>query len=249
MNSRILHAKSPTLEDNPMNIKLSIPVAVLTILGGHCLFAEDPITTHPANTGPGWQELFEPDLSNADYKPGVWTFADGELTATADEVIWTDQEFGDCILDLEFRTDPGANSGVIVYASDTGNWIPNSVEVQITDDHAEEWARAPKTWQCGAIFGRLAPTESRVKQPGEWNRYTIQCAGKTIRVLLNDALVTNLDMSKWTDAKKNPDGSEIPEWLSRPLADLKTRGHIGLQGKHAGAAIYFRHLRIKTTQP
>ena len=50
---------------------------------------------------------------------------------------------------------------------------------------------------------------------------------------------------KWTSAKTNPDGSEIPAWLSTPLAELATRGHIGLQGKHAGAPIYFRNLRIK----
>ena len=41
------------------------------------------------------------------------------------------------------------------------------------------------------------------------------------------------------------DGSEIPSWLSKPLADLPTQGHIGFQGKHAGAPIYFRNIKIK----
>jgi hypothetical protein len=31
-----------------------------------------------------------------------------------------------------------------------------------------------------------------------------------------------------------PDGSEIPSWLSTPFAELPTHGNIGLQGKHAG---------------
>ena len=39
---------------------------------------------------------------------------------------------------------------------------------------------------------------------------------------------------KWTSAKTNPDGSDIPRWLSRPVAELPTHGRIGLQGKHAG---------------
>lgn len=52
-------------------------------------------------------------------------------------------------------------------------------------------------------------------------------------------------MSKWTSPTTNPDGSEIPSWLSKPLAELPTRGHIGFQGKHAGAPIYFRNIRVK----
>jgi hypothetical protein len=33
--------------------------------------------------------------------------------------------------------------------------------------------------------------------------------------------------------------------LSTPLAHLPTHGHVGLQGKHAEAPIWFRNLRIK----
>ena len=44
---------------------------------------------------------------------------------------------------------------------------------------------------------------------------------------------------------ENPDGSKIPSWLSRPLAEMATKGHVGLQGKHAGAPIYFRNVKIK----
>ena len=63
--------------------------------------------------------------------------------------------------------------------------------------------------------------------------------------MLNGEQVTELDMNLWTSAKTNPDGSEIPSWLSKPLADLPTKGHIGFQGKHAGAPIYFRNIKIK----
>jgi hypothetical protein len=138
---------------------------------------------------------------------------------------------------------------VIVHCSDANNWIPNSVEIQIADDFAERWAKAPKTWQCGAIFGHLAAGKSMVKKPGEWNRMTVTCKGKIIRVELNGEEVTVMDMSKWTSAKTNPDGSEIPKWLSRPKAELPLRGRIGLQGKHAGAPIHFRNIRIKQLRP
>ncbi len=91
----------------------------------------------------------------------------------------------------------------------------------------------------------LAARRSLVKKPGEWNRYTITCRDRKIWVMLNGVLVTEMDMRLWTSAKTNPDGSEIPSWLSKPVAELPARGHIGLQGKHAGAPIWFRKLRIK----
>jgi hypothetical protein len=187
-------------------------------------------------------------LSDAIAPPGVWSFADDVLTATKDETLWTQKEYENFVLDLEFKTAPGTNSGVFVYGSDLKNWIPNSVEVQIADDFAEKWAKWPKTWRCGAIFGHLAPTLSVVRKPGEWNRMTVTCKGPQIDVVLNGVrVVVAADLRQWTSAKVNPDGSPVPAWLSKPMAELPTRGHIGLQGKHAGAPIYFRNLRIKET--
>jgi hypothetical protein len=193
----------------------------------------------------GRSPLFKKDLSDAIYPKGVWSFKEGVLTATEDQCIWTKKKHENFVLDLEFKNAPGTNSGVIVYASDINDWIPNSVEIQICDDFAEQWAKMPNTWHCAAIFGRLAPSKSVVKKPGEWNRMIITCKGPLIAVSLNGDKVTEMDMKKWTLAKKNPDGSDIPPWLSKPAAELPTKGHVGLQGKHAGAPIYFRNLRIK----
>jgi hypothetical protein len=189
--------------------------------------------------------LFAPDLSNADFPAGVWTCADGVLTASEDQCIWTKKDYENFVLNLEFKTAEGTNSGVIVHASDTGNWIPNSVEIQIADDFAEKWAKSPASWHCGAIFGHLAPTRSAVKKPGEWNQMAVTCKGKIISVVLNGEPVTTMNMQEWTSAKKTPDGTDIPEWLSRPLSEIPLKGRIGLQGKHAGAPIYFRNVTIQ----
>lgn len=192
-----------------------------------------------------WESLFKSDLSNATFPKGIWTWENGVFTATEDQAIWSAKEYENFKLDLEFKTASGTNSGVIVYCSNQENWIPNSVEIQIADDFAKQWAESPKTWQCGAIFGHLAPTKSLVKKAGEWNRYTITCKGKIITVALNGEIVNHMNMDLWTNAKTNPDGSEIPAWLSTPFNQLKTKGYIGLQGKHAGAPIWFRNVKIK----
>jgi hypothetical protein len=229
--------------------QLVCATAVLGVLALHerCDAAESKTEvsalTHPDTTG--WENLFAADLSNAAKPEGVWSVTEGVLTATEDQAIWTTKDYANFVLDLEFKTAAGTNSGVIVYCTDTKDWIPNSVEIQIADDYAEQWAKAPATWHCGAIFGHLAPSRTMVKKPGEWNRLTVTCVGQKIDVVLNGEHVVSMDMSKWTSAKTNPDGSEIPPWLSKPLSKQPTKGKIGLQGKHAGAPIWFRNIKIK----
>ena len=48
-----------------------------------------------------------------------------------------------------------------------------------------------------------------------------------------------------TDYRTNPDGTKIPSWLSRPWAELPTKGKIGFQGMHGKARPYFRNIRIR----
>jgi hypothetical protein len=198
---------------------------------------------HPDSSG--WSDLFAADLSDAVYPEGIWYFEEGVLTATEDQNIWTSGEYDNFTIDLEFKNDSGTNSGVIVYCSDPENWIPNSVEIQIADDFAEQWAKSPRSWQCGAFFGHQPASKSNVKPAGEWNRYTITCVDSKITVTLNGETVNEIDLSLFTSAETNPDGSRVPSWLNKAPAELPTRGRIGLQGKHAGAPVYFRNLKIK----
>ena len=223
-------------------LNLSLVCFVLTSVA----FAAEPPKTQPDSSK--WDDVFKADLSNAIAPEGIWTFEDGILTASEDQCIWTKKIYDNFTIDLEFKTADGTNSGVIVYASDIngGNWIPNSLEIQIADDYAKKWADSAPTWQCAAVFGRLPASKDKVlKKAGEWNRMTITCIDNMIYVMLNGKQVNVMDMKKWTDPKVNPDGSPIPPWLSKPAATLQTKGHIGLQGKHAGAPIYFRNLKIK----
>ena len=217
-------------------------IAAVFAVSATVLAAQSP----PSTTGPGWSPLFAADLANADKPDKVWSVSDGELTANADQAIWTKTDYENFTLDLEFKNDKGTNSGVIIYCTDTSNWIPKSVEIQIADPFAEKWAKADKTWHGGGIFGHLPPAKQMTRKPGEWNHMTIQAKGKSVKVWLNGSLTADMDMSKWTSAKKNPDGTDIPEWLSTPFAELPTKGRIGLQGKHGDATVWFRNVRVKT---
>lgn len=195
----------------------------------------------------GWKPLFGTGLSEADYNPEVWSETAGILSAEKDESIWTKTAYENFELDLDFKTDNGTNSGVVVYCTDTQDWIPNSVEIQIADDYYEPWSNGRSFEKCGAIYGHLGPREVKVvKKPGEWNHMRIRCDGQHILVILNGKKVTEMDMSQWTSGRVNPDGSEIPSWLPKPFAELPTKGFIGLQGKHGNALIWFRNVKIRS---
>jgi len=192
-----------------------------------------------------FQPLFKDDLSNATFPEGVWSRdEEGVLTATKDQIIWTNEDYSDFVLKLEFKNGEGTNSGVFVHASDTKAWVTDSVEVQIADDFAEQWSSKPRSWQCAAIFGRQGAFEKAVKKPGEWNQMTIIVSGPIISVHLNGQHVNQIDLNDFTDAKKNPDGTEAPPWLKKPIATLPRKGKIGFQGKHGGAPIYLRNLQV-----
>ena len=209
-----------------------------------CL-AQDTAYVHPNTAEKGWQNVFEKDLSNAIFPAGVWKDSAGIFTASKDEALWSKDQYDDFVVDLDFETADGTNSGVIVHATDIKEWIPHSVEIQIADDFSKEWSSVSPTWQCAAVFGHKAATNKSLKHPGEWNHFTITCRGKMIWIALNGVLVNECNMGLYTSAKTNPDGSAIPAWLSNPMATLPLHGHIGFQGKHAGAPIYFKNIKIK----
>ncbi|MXW65187.1 MAG: DUF1080 domain-containing protein [Bacteroidetes bacterium SB0662_bin_6] len=201
---------------------------------------------HPDTSEPGWMPLFNEDLSNAIDPGGVWAWEEGVLTSSVDQGLFTQATYNDFVLDLEVMFDPGANSGIILHATetDTSAWIPYSIEVQIADDYAmKDSARHHQ--ESGAFYGHVPPSEQRIKPAGEWNRYTVTARGDSLWTALNGMEVSEIDMSEYHSAETNPDGTSIPPWLSNPLAELATEGHIGIQGKHGETGVWFRNLMIK----
>ena len=194
----------------------------------------------------GWRPLFAPDYSDGVHDPDVWHVdADGNLTAEKDVAYWTKDEYSRFELECEYNLDPAGNSGVVIYCSDTENWIPNSVEIQLIDNGAPKWKGLNPRQANLAFFGHQAPSSNPARPAGEWNSFRLKADGPRLEVSLNGVLVNVCDLSQWTDAKRLPDGSEIPPWLSRPWSELATTGRIGFQGRHAGARVRFRNIRIR----
>ena len=193
----------------------------------------------------GWKPLFNADLSNADYDAKVWSVTpEGWITAASDAPLWTKAEYENFELSLEFKSTAHTNSGVLVYGTDKVNWIPCTVELQILggkDDESKELT----IHDCGAIYGHVAPSKYMVKPAGEWNQMKVRCVGPMVTVWVNGEQVSQADLRQYTSATKNPDGSDIPSWLTVPMAKIPNKGFIGFQGKHGNAWIFFRNIQIR----
>lgn len=193
-----------------------------------------PLSSHPDTQG--WQDLLAEDLSNCQFREETWVLEEGVLTRKGGDYIWTKDRYGDFILDLEYKLEKGANSGVFVRTGSIRNWLNTAIEVQIHDT-----TDGTKYGMCGAIYDCLAPTKNTVKKAGEWNHYTITCKANKIYVVLNGEQIIDMDLEKWTEPHKNPDGTKNK--FRTAFKDMPRKGHIGLQDH--GDPVWFRNVKIK----
>ena len=70
---------------------------------------------------------------------------------------------------------------------------------------------------------------------------TITAMDSEIRVILNHQLTLDIDLEKWTEPHKNPDGTKNK--FDVAYKDLPRKGWIGFQDN--GQNVWFRNIRIK----
>lgn len=179
------------------------------------------------------------DLSKWDFPARTWAIEDGVLTLKESKKnnIWTKQEFGDFVLDFEFKVDEGTNSGVF-FRADPKNPVQGGFEIQIFDSHAK--AEVGKH-DSGALYDALAPSRNAMKPQGEWNHMILTAVGPRVTVILNDQKIIEANLDHWKERQKNPDGTKNK--FKTALKDLPRTGHIGFQDH--GDWVWFRNVRIK----
>ena len=185
----------------------------------------------------GWTNLLTEDLSNFTYKPGSWILEDGTLARNAKSNIWTKQQYGDFVLDLEFKVAQKTNSGIFFRTADIKDCVQTGIEVQIFDSYG----KGSNKHSCGAIYDCLAPSENTTKKPGLWNRITIICRNNKINVVMNGRQIIDMDLNEWTEPRKNPDGTKNK--FKTAYKDMPRKGYIGFQDH--GNPVWYRNIRIK----
>lgn len=191
----------------------------------------------------GWTRLFNGvDLKGWSCKEGSWGVEEGAIARLkGGSDIWTEQQFGDFELELDFKLTPKANSGVFFRTSNLSDPVQTGIEFQVIDSFGKPQADAH---DCGAIYDCMPPKQNAVKAPGEWNHMRLVCAGPKITAQLNGVDIIDMDLDRWTDAGKNPDGS--PNKFNTAYKDMPRVGHIGFQDH--GNTVWYRNVRIKAAK-
>jgi hypothetical protein len=163
-----------------------------------------------------------------------WGVEDGAIVCSGEKGPWlrSERQYGDFCLRLEYRLEPGGNSGVFVRVPKDGNHHgkDSGVEIQVLDDNHPRYADLKPYQYTGSVYA-VVPAEPRVGlAPGEWNRLEINAAGDAYRITHNGVAVVN------ADAASHPE-----------LTERLKEGFFGLQNHSTEAA--FRHIRLGPALP
>jgi len=190
----------------------------------------------------GWIWLFNGKNLDAWQKPAAdkWKVEDGVMSTIGKSGnIWTKDKFGDFTIDLEVKCQKDTNSGVFLRSpKGEQNWLNGSIEIQVLGSFGD---RKPGKHDLGAMYDCLAPSVAAEKPLGEWNHMVITAKGNSIKITLNDKQIIDADLDKWTEARKNPDGSANK--FTTAYKDMAKVGYLGLQDH--GAPVWYRNVKIK----
>ena len=155
------------------------------------------------------------------------------------EYLWTKEQYGDFILELEFKVPEKANSGIFLRTSDLKDPVYTGLEIQVANSFGK--TETNKNGTAGALYDLKAPSKNPIKAPGEWNKVRIECRGPKIAVALNGESIVDADLDQWTETGKSPDGAKNK--FKIPVKDFARKGYVGLQDH--GRPVWYRNVRIK----
>ena len=207
----------------------------------------DAMTAEAADSG--WIALFDgTDLSAwRGYKredvPAGWRARDGLLVFDPEAGdggdIVTRQSFGDFELELDWRIEPGGNSGIFYRADEEADAIwHHAPEIQILDDDAHADGASGLT-SAGAAYALYAPTEDAVNPAGEWNHIRVVARGPRIEHWMNGTRIVEYEIGS-EDWNQRVAESKFADYAAFGRA---TEGMIGLQDH--GNVVEFRDIRIR----
>ncbi|MCK5464598.1 MAG: DUF1080 domain-containing protein, partial [Bacteroidales bacterium] len=149
--------------------------------------------------------------------------------------LYTEKEYGNFNLRLEFKLTPGANNGLGIRTPPEGDAAYVGMEFQVLDNTAEVYANLEPYQYHGSVYGVIAARRGFLRPVGEWNEQEVTVDGTKIKIVLNGTTIVDGDIA---DSIRNGtlDGKDHP--------GLKRKtGHIGFLGH--GSELWYRNIRIK----
>lgn len=191
----------------------------------------------------GWVSLFDGKTLDGWAPTGQaegWTVDGGAIYCTVQGggYLHTVDQFEDFLLSIDFKIDPGVNSGIFFRWSNLADPVHTGLEMQVLDTHGKE---PPEKHDCGALYDLVPPSVDAAKPAGEWNHVEITCKGPAITIDMNGQRIIDVDIDEWDTPHRNPDGTDNK--FEYAWKDLPKRGHIGLQDH--GGHVWYRDIKIQ----
>ncbi len=185
----------------------------------------------------GFESIFNGrDLSGWAGAVDDYEVIEGTLVCKPDRggVLFTEQEYEDFVVRLEFKLPAGGNNGLAIRYPGQGRAAYDGMcELQVLDDAAEKYAALDPRQFHGSIYGIVPAQRGYLRPAGRWNYQEVTVKGSHIRVELNGTTIVDADTSQITEYK---DDSPHPG-----LGLLK--GHFGFAGHND--PVQFRNIAIK----
>ena len=217
-------------------------VAAIALLLVSSLLSADDLSSK----GVDWQSLFDGNSLDgwrrykSDKPVRGWQVIDGELvrTSKAGDLI-TERQFSDFELQLEWKVEPGGNSGIFFRADESERYIfLTAPEMQILDDASHRDGKSPLT-SAGANYALHPAPRGVVNPAGEWNHARLRVIGKQVTHWLNHQQIVSYELGS-EDWQQRVAKSKFAKWSK--YGSL-SRGHIGLQDH--GDRVAFRNIQIR----
>lgn len=166
-------------------------------------------------------------------KQESWGTEDGVLFTSGGPAGWlfTEKEYGDFELRLEYKASKNANSGVSLRAPREGDPAFAGMEVQILDDGGSAHKDLKPEQYTGAIYSVVGPSKRVTKPAGEWNALRLVARGRQVTVTVNDTRVVDANLDDYAEHARRVPGLR------------RAKGHIGLQAH--GGQVEFRNIYLK----
>lgn len=180
------------------------------------------------------------DVSKPPQDAAEWVVEEGVLTSKGARGCWlmSEKEYGDFVLEYEFKLGPRGNSGLALRAPLRGDPAFDGMEMQMADFRYNEQAKDSEL--TGGIYRALAPVK-QVYKPEEWNSVRVTLTGARLTVVLNGETIQERDLDQFDATVPRHDGTPAPAIKDRPRT-----GHIGFQELSRGDShVLIRGARIK----
>jgi Domain of Unknown Function (DUF1080) len=193
-----------------------------------------------------WRNLIDPSMSvwrgyRQPAMPPEWTVANGVLSKVkSTNDIVTRDEYENFELEWEWKIHEGGNAGVFYRGTEEFEKIYfTAPEYQLLDD-----ANAPdgksRLTSAAANYALYPAPAGVVKPADQWNSSRIVARGAHVEHWLNGQKVVEYDAGS-PDWEGKVKASKFASWAKYGRI---TKGHIGIQGDHAGE-LAIRNMRIR----